>query len=1412
MKQKLFTLLAAVMIAASAMADTMQYVDLGLTSGTLWATCNVGATNPQDYGKYFAWGETTTKSKYYDNQGDYKWGTYDSSDANYGMTKYNTTDGKTVLEAADDAATANWGGKWRMPTTEEQQELRNECKWEWTTLNGVNGYRVTSKKDTNKSIFLPAAGYYDGVIRFNDGSAGDYWSSSVVKNVVGYASYLYFTSSGHSLFNYYRYKGQSVRPVQTADKYTLTVTASTGGTVTGGGTYFAGRTATLTATANAHYQFVRWSDGNTSTTRTITVNANATYTAEFTPIMFTITTTANNAAYGTVTGAGTYQEGTELTLTATPNEGYAFTGWSDGNTDNPRTITVTKDATYTANFSITQHTLTLSAANGSISGAESGKKYDYGTTLTLTAVPNTGYAFTQWSDGNTDNPRTITIKQAVTYTANFALTQHTITLSATNGSISGAESGKKYDYGTIRTLTATPDEHYVFTGWSDGNQDNPRSVTVTEDATFTAEFAAIMFTITTAVNDASGGTVTEGGEYQEGTELTLTATANEGYAFTGWSDGNQDNPRTITVTENATFTAEFTTVHTITLVAENGTISGAVSGTQYVYGTELTLTATPDQGYAFVQWSDGNQDNPRTITVTEDMTYTAEFALTQHTITLSAENGTISGAESGTQYLYGTELTLMATANEGCIFTQWSDGNQENPRTITVTQDSTFTAEFTTVHTITLVAENGTISGAESGTQYAYGTELTLTATPNDGYVFTQWSDGNTTNPRTITVTQDSTLSAVFKKGHMTDNLVTNGDVSDGATGWTISGDVSSADGVFMTSYDTGTITQEIDLIGKGVTQEMLALNPPLHVGGDIMMPTYTNKFNGIVKMIVRCLDADKNTLHTITVIDDSKVRTGWDWTTFEAQATLPTGTRYLSFELAGKDMLNWAGHYGPQFDNMFARLMIPAFTITATANDATYGTVTGGGEYASGSTAVLTATANEHYVFTGWSDGNTDNPRTITVTEDATYTATFVEKSKYTITLLAENGTITGAESDTQYYEGTELTLTATPNIGYAFVQWSDGNQDNPRTITVTQDSTFTVEFTTGGYTITLIAENGTISGALSGMVYVYGTELTLTATADKGYAFTQWSDGNQDNPRTVTVTQDMTYTAKFAAKYVDLGLPSGTLWATCNVGASAPEQYGDYFAWGETQPKSKYSWSTYAHGTSSSDLKKYNATDGLTVLDPEDDAATANWGGDWRMPTYAEQNELRTECTWSWTADYNSTGKAGYIVTSKKDTSKSIFLPAAGYRQSDWLDDGGSKGYYLSSSLYLSSQDKAYSRYFYSTSIGTVISFRYSGLSVRPVQTADKYTLTVTASTGGTVTGGGDYFASRTATLTATPDEGYAFVQWSDGNQDNPRTITVTEDATYTATFVEKSKYTITLLAENGTITGAESDTQYY
>ena len=180
--------------AATGSINGHDYVDLGLS--VKWATCNVGATSPSDYGSYFAWGETSTKSEY----------------TPVNSVTWRKSIGDIAGNPQYDAARANWGGTWRLPTKAECEELVNNCTWTWTAQDGHNGYRVTSKANGN-SIFIPAAGYRLRTLLLNAGLYGYFRSSSPLESGAVSAYSLCFNSSYHYVGGDHRYIGRSVRPV-----------------------------------------------------------------------------------------------------------------------------------------------------------------------------------------------------------------------------------------------------------------------------------------------------------------------------------------------------------------------------------------------------------------------------------------------------------------------------------------------------------------------------------------------------------------------------------------------------------------------------------------------------------------------------------------------------------------------------------------------------------------------------------------------------------------------------------------------------------------------------------------------------------------------------------------------------------------------------------------------------------------------------------------------------------------------------------------------------------------------------------------------------------------------------------------------------------------------------------------------
>ena len=182
-----------------------EWVDLGLPSGLKWATCNVGASIPEEFGDYYAWGETEPKSEYTSINSL----TYKVSFKK--LKKSGIVDEAGILTKDYDVASTAWGGTWRMPTIDEFQELISSCNWNFASFNGVNGYLVTGPN--KKNIFLPAAAFQQNTTVDNVGDFGDYWSSSIVEERSGVAHSLGYSSKSHGKRRYARYAGRTIRPV-----------------------------------------------------------------------------------------------------------------------------------------------------------------------------------------------------------------------------------------------------------------------------------------------------------------------------------------------------------------------------------------------------------------------------------------------------------------------------------------------------------------------------------------------------------------------------------------------------------------------------------------------------------------------------------------------------------------------------------------------------------------------------------------------------------------------------------------------------------------------------------------------------------------------------------------------------------------------------------------------------------------------------------------------------------------------------------------------------------------------------------------------------------------------------------------------------------------------------------------------
>ena len=294
------------------------------------------------------------------------------------------------------------------------------------------------------------------------------------------------------------------------------------------------------------------------------------------------------------------------------------------------------------------------------------------------------------------------------------------------------------------------------------------------------------------------GTVTGSGEYEEGQLATLVALPKEGYRFVEWLDGVKDNPRYVTVTGAAAFVAKFEKIpdvekeYFVTAISANDEMGKVLGGGTYKSGATATLVAIPNTGYKFVRWNDGKTDNPRAVTVNDNLIFVAQFDKegidTKPTYTISIASsdesmGTVSNAGQHTVE-EGTVFVLTATAKVGHYFVRWEDNSTDLNRVITVTENHNYIAFFAknpdvvNTYIITVSSANDAQGHTEGSGAYKEGQSVIIKAIAHDGYEFKEWNDGNKEAVRMITITANAKYVASFqeKKTYYTVNVLSAND------------------------------------------------------------------------------------------------------------------------------------------------------------------------------------------------------------------------------------------------------------------------------------------------------------------------------------------------------------------------------------------------------------------------------------------------------------------------------------------------------------------------------------------------------------------------------------------------------------------------------------------------------------
>jgi uncharacterized repeat protein (TIGR02543 family) len=579
----------------------------------------------------------------------------------------------------------------------------------------------------------------------------------------------------------------------TVPSYTLSIATDGSGMVSKdpdltGYTY--GQIVTLTATPETGWSFSYWSGdaSGSNPITTVTMNGNRTATAHFTQDQYTLTISCDGSgSVGKNPDQATYLYGDVVQLTATANTGWSFSSWSGDLTGstNPASITMTGNKAVTGHFTQNDYTLAITiAGSGSVETAPTQTTYHYGDVVQLTATPELGWSFSSWSGdlSGSSNPASLTITRNMAVTATFTQNEYTLSISIVgSGLVAASPLQTTYHYGDVVQLTATPDMGWSFSGWSGdlSGSSNPASLTITGNMAVTAMFTQNEYTLSTSIVGSGSIDVSPyQATYHYSDIVQLTATPDLGWSFSYWSGdlAGSTNPASLTITGNMAVTAYFTENQYTLMITIDPVDSGYVTaapGGPYNYGDVVTLTATPYDGYTFDHWSgDASGSNPvTTVTMDDNKAVIAHFTLIEYSLTIIVDpttGGTVSVAPSG-PYYYGDIVTLTATANTGYTFNQWSgDASGTNYiTTVTMDGDKVVTAHFTqNVYTLTIDIDptsGGTVT-ATPAPPYYYNDVVTLTATPNTGYVFDHWSGDASGSTLIVNLTMDGnkTVTAHF--------------------------------------------------------------------------------------------------------------------------------------------------------------------------------------------------------------------------------------------------------------------------------------------------------------------------------------------------------------------------------------------------------------------------------------------------------------------------------------------------------------------------------------------------------------------------------------------------------------------------------------------------------------------------
>ena len=1229
-----------------------EYVDLGLPSGTLWATCNVGATKPEDYGDYFAWGEIEPKTEY--SWETYKW----CNGSNDILTKYNynsnrgTVDNKMALDISDDAAHTIWKGNWRIPTKEQFKELLDNCTWKSTNQNKVKGHEVISNINNN-SIFIPWGGFMRANYVFDIEKSGHYHSCSLSTELGSCFNYsLSLDSLYASVPNSERQYGFPIRPVCTSSTQREMYIWQNGGKTTFvvagvDSVTFSGSNLTNPTTPNGgigvfsvsadkqvtfskgnlqyHPANDEWRFAESQLDYIGDANSNCSSTYNGWLDLFGWSTRSNKFGVSTSTDFSDYY--------------VPFVDWGRNKIGNDvpntwRTLSST-EWDYLLNTRANASSLIGIACVNNVNG--------------LILLPD-----------NWTCPSDVTFKSGfygihgVDYFAayqTFTADQWSKLESA--GAVFLPASGNRYGStinlvrycGYYWSASANFDKFVYSPGFD------------SEEVIMFSNFCCYGQSVR-LVKDIDGSNTPNNPNDDPDNPNNPNDDSDDSDDPDDPDDSDDpDDPIVITgVTVKAKVPAHWIDLITVWVWPTGGEGEEFIpvrEGDWYVYthtaGTELNIIFKNGFG-----WTGAHNQTVDITGITQNTCIKIEqegSGKATYTIVdcLSGEEDEeeddeepekpetpATGSENGYEYVDLGLSVKWATCNVGANkpedygdYFAW--GETQPKSTYTWRTYKWCRGSYNTLTKYNTDGNYGTIDSVPS---------LFL----SDDAARANWG-GSWRMP------------TMAEQDELRNNCTWTWTTQNGVNGYKVTSK-SNGNSIFLPAAGarSGSSLDYAGSSGNYWSSSLYTDIPYCAYGlgfySDDVIRDYSNRYYGLSVRPVYGEYIPASTMPTVT-------------TSAVTQITETTA-------VAGGNVTADGGASVTERGVVYSTTANPTTASGKVVNGSGTGSFTCNltGLQASTTYYVRAYAINEK----GTAYGEQVTFKTLTPIVPPTITTSAVTQITETTAVAGGNVTADGGASVTE--RGVVYGTSENPTVGNSKVVGGSG---------------------TGAFTCNL-------TGLQASTTYY----VRAYAINEKGTAY-----GEQVSFTTLTPSNGM----ENGYEWVDLGL--SVKWATINVGATKPEEYGDYFAWGETAPKEMYDWSTYIWcNGSETTLTKYCTNDTLgtvdnkTQLELSDDAARVNWGGSWRMPTDAELTELRENCTWTWTTQ---NGVNGNKVTGTNGNS--IFLPAVGYRTVSSLYYAGIGGCYWSSSLFTYEPYYAYFLEFYSSDVDYDIDYRFHGRSVRPV-----------------------------------------------------------------------------------------------